>query len=174
MFAITRKIVYKWHGMGDGVRNEAEDEVLSVGVAGTLAGGKKGMEVVNAREKGGRWRNGRGRNRTGDEERKNLSVWRCTFRSEERFWIKDRLLRSYVIEGAPTSYIFNLTQYVLGYHEFFNIRSYSNFKCIHCIHTCRYLCIIAEHPRKFERHKFVACLITWQFYIWHMPIKFKN
>lgn len=30
MFAITRKIVYKWRGVGDGVRNEAEDEVLSV------------------------------------------------------------------------------------------------------------------------------------------------
>lgn len=34
MFAITRKIVYKWHGMGDGVRNGAEDEVLSVGWLG--------------------------------------------------------------------------------------------------------------------------------------------
>lgn len=34
MFAITRKIVYKWHGMGDGVRNGAEDEVLSVGRLG--------------------------------------------------------------------------------------------------------------------------------------------
>lgn len=34
MFAITRKIVYKWHGMGDGVRNGAEDEVLSVGWPG--------------------------------------------------------------------------------------------------------------------------------------------
>jgi len=36
MFAITRKIVYKWHGMGDGVRNGVEDEVLSVGWLGRL------------------------------------------------------------------------------------------------------------------------------------------
>lgn len=43
MFAITRKIVYKWYGMGDGVRNGAEDEVLSVGGGWDARGGKNGM-----------------------------------------------------------------------------------------------------------------------------------
>ena len=50
MFAITRKIVYKWHGMGDGVRNGAKDEVLSVGWLGRSRKEKRGMEKVNARE----------------------------------------------------------------------------------------------------------------------------
>lgn len=55
MFAITRKIVYKWHGMGDGVRNGVEDEVLSVGWLGRRRreerDGEKGRDSVCKREK---------------------------------------------------------------------------------------------------------------------------
>jgi len=52
MFAITRKIVYKWHGMGDGVRNGAKDEVLSVGWLGRSR--KEERRGGGEREKG-RW-----------------------------------------------------------------------------------------------------------------------
>lgn len=51
MFAITRKIVYKWHGMGDGVRNGVEDEVLSVGWLGRLCEREKGIQREREREK---------------------------------------------------------------------------------------------------------------------------
>lgn len=58
MFAITRKIVYKWHGMGDGVRNGVEDEVLSVGWLGRRRreerDGEKGKERERKREEGGK------------------------------------------------------------------------------------------------------------------------
>lgn len=52
MFAITRKIVYKWHGMGDGVRNGVEDEVLSVGWLGRLR--KKERERKRGSERDGK------------------------------------------------------------------------------------------------------------------------
>lgn len=51
MFAITRKIVYKWHGMGDGVRNGVEDEVLSVGWLWDAGERKKGMEETKEGER---------------------------------------------------------------------------------------------------------------------------
>lgn len=62
MFAITRKIVYKWHGMGDGVRNGVEDEVLSVERLERLCEREKGEGKGNVTEKD-RWKgNGCGRN----------------------------------------------------------------------------------------------------------------
>jgi len=53
MFAITRKIVYKWRGVGDGVRNEVEDEVLSVGWLGCPRGTEKERKRHGCRERAG-------------------------------------------------------------------------------------------------------------------------
>lgn len=74
MFAITRKIVYKWHGMGDGVRNGVEDEVLSVGWLERLCVCERERERV--REGGGEGREGEARRERekGKERRKEASV----------------------------------------------------------------------------------------------------
>jgi len=87
MFAITRKIVYKWRGVGDGVRNGVEDEVLSVGWLGCPRGTEREKEKERqTRGYGSRIKErptdgGRGRREGNDRRAERKEEERKNFRS---------------------------------------------------------------------------------------------